>query len=80
MNGNKTWSLWLLATLGTFAWWETKALKSRSAEKPSGTLTATMRHWMGVKPRARRRYLLVPAFTAFCAYLWLHFVAGLFNA
>ncbi|MEV8610286.1 hypothetical protein AB0383_20565 [Amycolatopsis sp. NPDC051373] len=80
MNGNRTWSLWLAGTLVSFAWWERKALLSRIPEKPSETLTATVRRWMGVKPRAPRRFVLVPVFTAFCAYLFLHFVAGRFNA
>lgn len=80
MNGHKTWGLWLLGTLGTFAWWERKAFRIRGVDKPSATLTATMRCWLGIKPQGRRRFLLVPAFSAFCAYLFLHFVAGLFNA
>ena len=80
MNGHKTWGLWLLGTLGTFAWFEHKAFRDRGEEKPSVTLTATMRCWIGIKPRGRRRYLFVPAFISFCAYLLLHFVFGLFNA
>lgn len=80
VNGHKTWGLWLLGTLASFAWFERKAFQDRGAEKPSVTLTATIRCWMGVKPRGKRRFLLVPAFTAFCAYLFLHFVAGRFNA
>lgn len=80
MNDQTKWAAWLAGTLGTFAVLETKALKARSVDKPSGTLTATMRAWMGLKPRHRRRYLLAPAFAAFCAYLWLHFLYGLFNA
>lgn len=80
MNGHRTWGLWLLGTLGTFAWWERKAFRNRGLDKPSATLTATMRCWMGVKPRGKRRFLAVPAFGAFCIYLAGHFIFGLWNA
>jgi hypothetical protein len=80
VNGHRTWGVWLVATLGTFAWWERKALKARCAEKPSGTLTATIRCWLGLKPRGKRRFVLAPAFAAFCGYLLTHFCFGWWNA
>jgi hypothetical protein len=80
VNGHKTWGLWLLGTLGTFAWFEHKAFRDRGEEKPSVTLTATMRCWMGVKPQGKRRFLAVPAFGAFVIYLGGHFIFGLWNA
>lgn len=80
MNGHKTWALWLAGTLGTFALWERKAFKARSTGKPSATLTATMRCWLGLKPRHPRRFVLAPMFAAFVIYLWGHFLHGKWNA
>lgn len=80
MNGHRTWALWLAGTLASFAWWERKALKQRAPGKPSTTLTATLRCWIGIKPQHPRRFILAPAFAAFVAYLWLHFLHGRFNA
>lgn len=80
MNGHRTWGLWLLGTLASFAWWERKAFQDRGEGKPSQTLTATMRCWLGLKPRGRRRFLLVPLFAAFVGYLWSHFLWGWWNA
>lgn len=80
MDDSRKWAVWLTGTVGTFAVLETKALRGRMADKPSGTLTATMRRWLGINPRARRRFLLAPAFAAFTAYLYLHFCHGFFNA
>jgi hypothetical protein len=80
VNGHRTWGIWLVATLGSFAWWERKAFQHRGPEKPSQTLTATFRCWLGVKPLHRRRYIAVPAFAALLIYLWGHMVHGRWNA
>jgi hypothetical protein len=80
VNGHRTWSLWLLGTLGTFAWFEHKAFRDRGEEKPSVTLTATFRCWIGVKPRRRHRYIAAPVFAAFLIYLWGHMLHGKWNA
>ncbi|WP_134667856.1 hypothetical protein [Amycolatopsis sp. CFH S0078] len=80
MNADQRWAGWLAGTLGAFAVLEARALKARAPGKPSGTLTATMRRWLGLKPRRARRFLLAPLFAGFLGYLWLHFLHGRFNA
>lgn len=80
MTANRKWAAWLTGTLGVFAALEAQALKAREPGKPSGTLTATMRLWIGMNPRHWRRFILAPMFSAFCAYLFLHFIGGRFNA
>lgn len=79
-NPNRTWAAWLIGVLGSFAALEYPALRRRVADKPSGTLTATMRRWLGLNPRARRRFILAPCFAAFVIYLWGHFLFGRWNA
>jgi hypothetical protein len=70
------WAAWLIGVLATFFALEAPALRQRVAEKPSGTLTATMRRWLGIEPAARRRTILGPLFGAFCTYLFGHFLFG----
>lgn len=80
MPGTVPWSCWLAGTLGVFAVLETRALKQRAPGKPSGTLTSTMRRWLGLNPRHNRRYVCAPLFGAFVAYLWAHFLHGKLGA
>lgn len=47
------------------------------------TLSWTLRRWLGIRPRAPRRYFLVPAFIALCAavaggavWLAVHILVG----
>ncbi|MFB9926013.1 hypothetical protein ACFORO_12460 [Amycolatopsis halotolerans] len=80
MDGTVPWSCWLAGTLTAFSILEARALKARQPGKPSGTLTATMRRWLGLKPRRVRRYLLAPLFAGFLGYLWLHFLHGRLGA
>lgn len=75
----RTWSVWLFGVLSTFAWWEYKALRSRKPDVPSGTLTATMRFWLGVDPRCRRRFVMAPLFAAFLGWMGGHFLFGIWG-
>ena len=79
MSGDRTWGCWLAATLGAFAVLEARALRTRTVDKPSGTLTATLRRWLGLNPRRGRRFVLGPLFAGFLAYLATHFLLGWFN-
>lgn len=80
MNASRRWACWLLTLLAVFFAMEIPALRNRVAEKPSDTLSATFRTWIGAEPKARRRFILVPAFAAFCAWLAGHMCMGWWKA
>lgn len=68
---SRRWAAWLTATLATFAVLEAHALREPlTDDKPSGTLTAALRLWLGVQPAGRRRWIASGLFAAF----WLWFV------
>lgn len=71
------WGLWLAVTLGSFGLFEAQAIKDRT-DKPSGTLTSTLRRWMGIDPPHWRRWIFGPLFGGFCFYLFTHFLFGWF--
>lgn len=72
---DRTWLAWLAGLLATFGVLETRALIAREPGKPSGTLTSTMRRWLGVDPLRRRRWVCGATFVAFWAYLAAHFLS-----
>lgn len=62
------WAAWLIASLGSFAWLETVAL--RRGCHP--TLSTTMRRWLGVHPQTGWRRIAFPAFIGFWTWLCVH--------
>lgn len=76
MGADRSWATWLLGTAVAFGVLEGRALRTRIAEKPSGTLTATLRRWIGVDPRSARRWMLAPLFGAFLTWLFGHILLG----
>jgi hypothetical protein len=62
------WALWLVGTLGSFAWLEAAALRRRCHP----TLSTTLRRWLGVHPRTGWRRLAFPAFIGFWTCLCVH--------
>lgn len=77
MDARTRWTVWLSATIGSFLILEGLALREPlTAEKPSDTLTAYLRHLLGVQPVARRRWAAGAAFVAFWAWLCGHLLVG----
>ncbi|MBP2331238.1 hypothetical protein JOF56_011623 [Kibdelosporangium banguiense] len=72
MNWDVVWG----SVLGTFAVgfavFETLGLKARNRGEQSGTLTATIRRWLGIDPQAPRRWWLGSLFGAFLAWFFVH--------
>lgn len=68
MTQDPAWAGWLSATATAFALLATGfwALEAPGLKPGRGSLTLSwaLRRWLGVHPRAARRYLLVPAFLA----------------
>lgn len=62
------WACWLTATLGSFAWLETVALRRRCHP----TLTRTLRRWLGLDPRHRYGPAALAAFGATWVWLIVH--------
>lgn len=68
---SRRWAAWLTATLLSFAVLEAQALREPLTEdKPSGTLSAALRRWLGIAPAGKRRWIASGLFAAF----WLWFV------
>lgn len=68
---------------GGGAWFWVLEAKGLRPEKGSLTLSWTLRRWLGIRPKAARRRVLVPLFLAFCAavvggaaWLAVHIVLG----
>ena len=73
----KRWLVWLAATLTSFLVLEAHALREPlTDEKPSETLTAALRYWLGVHPAHRRRWIASALFAGFWAWLVAHIVFG----
>lgn len=75
---SRRWAAWLTATLASFVALEAHALRRPlTPEKPSETLTAALRLWLGIQPASRRRWAASVLFTAFWAWFVAHIVAGI---
>jgi hypothetical protein len=78
VNAPTKWAVWLVATVTSFALLEARALREPlTAEKPSGTLSAALRLWIGIQPARPRRWIAGSLFAAFWAWLCLHVLAGI---
>lgn len=74
----KRWLVWLAATAASFLALEAHALREPlTDEKPSETLTAALRYWLGVQPASRRRWIASALFAGFWAWFCLHVIAGI---
>lgn len=77
MDASRRWLWWLTATLASFIALEAHALREPlTDEKPSETLTAALRYWLGVQPASRRRWIASALFAGFWAWLTGHVVLG----
>jgi hypothetical protein len=71
------WAAWLTATLVSFTVLEARALREPlTDEKPSGTLSAALRLWIGVQPARPRRWIAGSLFAAFWAWFVGHCLLG----
>lgn len=72
MKQRRTWDLawaaWLTGTVGSFAVLEYLAYHRRLHP----TLSATLRRWMGVDPRASRHVAMKIGFAGFWVWLTVH--------
>jgi hypothetical protein len=75
VNAPTRWLLWLTLTLAGFVAIEVPALRDRSRGKPGGTLTASLKHWIGISPHQRRRWILGPLFRGGLALLGVHILS-----
>jgi hypothetical protein len=77
VDASTKWGVWLTATLASFTVLEALALREPlTAEKPSGTLSAALRLWIGVHPSRPRRWIAGGLFAGFWAWLVAHVVFG----
>lgn len=77
MDASTKWGVWLTATLVSFTVLEARALREPlTDEKPSGTLSAALRCWLGVQPAHPRRWIAGSLFAGFWGWLCLHILAG----
>lgn len=76
------WVLWGASSLIGFGVLEyfgvTGSDERRAKGKRPGTLTATLRFWLGIDPPHWRRWILGPLFGGFCFYLFTHILFGWF--
>lgn len=77
MNARTRWTIWSVAASSTLIAIEAHALREPiTAEKPSEAYTAWWRWAVGIQPSARRRFVLVPLFSAFWLWFVGHIVLG----
>jgi hypothetical protein len=71
VDASTKWGVWLGVTVASFTVLEAHALREPlTAEKPSGTLSAALRLWIGVQPARPRRWIASGLFAGF----WVWFV------
>lgn len=70
------WVGYSMGTLALFLALELWALKARVDDKPSGTLTAVLRRWLGVSPRRWWAPLGVALFVGVLVTFGSHIVIG----
>lgn len=66
------WALWASVTLLSFTALETHALRRH---EPGGTLSEVTQAVVGVHPRGRRRWILVPLFVGFLGWVLVHILS-----
>lgn len=66
-----TWLIWLIITLVSFA-----VLEALRFTQPTGTLSRTLRRWLGIEPHRWWRRITIPAFIAALALFTWHIVIG----
>lgn len=71
------WIVWIAASLGVFGVIEWAAIRDKT-DKPSGTLSATLRRWIGTRPKHWRRWILGLLFTGGLALFGLHILIPVF--
>lgn len=77
MDASTRWALWLTATLASFAVLEAVALREPlTDDKPSDTLTASLRMWLGIQPASRRRWIAGTLFAGFWVWFAGHIAIG----
>lgn len=77
MNARREWGIWLALTWIGFTVLETRAIKARSAgQRPSPTLTTTVRIWLGIETQHVRRHVLGPMFAGLLVWFWGHITRG----
>lgn len=87
MYQDPAWVGFLVTVVGVSliltAWFWVLEKRGLVPQKGSLTLSWTLRRWLGIRPRRRRRYMLVPLFIAACAAIaggaiWLvvHILVG----
>lgn len=70
------WVYWLSGVVGSFGIIEYIKLQQREPGKPSGTLTAVLRRWLGIDPQHWRRWVLAPLFAGALLVFALHILVG----
>lgn len=74
---SRRWAAWLTATLLSFAVLEAHALREPlTPDKPSETLTAALRLWLGISPASRRRWIASALFAGFWLWFAGHIALG----
>jgi hypothetical protein len=77
VDASRRWILWLTATLLSFLALEAYALRRPlTDEKPSETLTAALRLWLGIQPASKRRWVASVLFAGFWLWFTAHITVG----
>lgn len=72
MNWDLAWGVFLGAAGIGFGVLETLGVRARNSGKPTGTLTAAVRRWLGIDPSHWRRWIFGPLFGVLLGWLGLH--------
>jgi hypothetical protein len=67
MNWDLIWGAFLLVGITGFV-----VLELRGTAEPGGTLSGTLRRWLGIRPPAERRWILGGLFLALLAWFGVH--------
>jgi hypothetical protein len=76
MNWDLAWGAFLGAAGLTFGVLETLGIQARNNGKPTGTLSAALRRWLGLDPVHWRRFLLGPLFAGGLGLLVVHILTA----
>jgi hypothetical protein len=67
MNWDLIWAAFLFVGTAGFV-----VLELRGASEPGGTLSGTLRRWLGISPPAERRWVFGGLFIALLAWFGIH--------
>ena len=80
MKANRDWGVWAGANIAALVVMERRALtedrrnKLEALNVPCPTLSTTLRHWLGINPRKKRRLFFIPGLIGFALWFLHHII------